>query len=218
PGSIRTMTSALPERSVDAVRSLEVRWILPGALDPEVARWFGRFPAATEAREDLYLLQPQMRGLSVKIRASGALEVKMYHGSLGILHLAAAARGRVQSWRKWSFPFNPADMAGSERADWQPVAKRRRITRFSLAADCVAAVTEPGCAVELTEVRTRDADWWSLGFEATGPADQLASGLQAAAALLFTAPVPAGVELGPEDSRSYAEWLCGYAADDSDDA
>ena len=32
---------------------------------------------------------------------------------------------------------------------------------------------QPRCEVELTEVRTRDQDWWSLGFEATGPADLL---------------------------------------------
>jgi hypothetical protein len=28
----------------EAIRSLEVRWILPGPLDPMVARWFARLP------------------------------------------------------------------------------------------------------------------------------------------------------------------------------
>jgi hypothetical protein len=35
-----------------------------------VARWFGRFPAWTESREDAYLLDPQLRGLSVKVRGA----------------------------------------------------------------------------------------------------------------------------------------------------
>jgi hypothetical protein len=47
----------------EAVRSLEVRWIFPGQLEAAVARWFGRFPAGTESREDTYLLDPQLRGL-----------------------------------------------------------------------------------------------------------------------------------------------------------
>jgi len=61
--------------------------------------------------------------------------------------------------------------------------------------------------VELTEVRTRGQDWWTLGFEATGPADLLRSVLQATAALVFAQALPGGVEPGPDESRSYAEWL-----------
>jgi hypothetical protein len=35
-----------------------------------VAGWFGRFPAAVESREDTYLLDPQLRGLPVKVRGA----------------------------------------------------------------------------------------------------------------------------------------------------
>ena len=63
------------------------------------------------------------------------------------------------------------------------------------------------CAVELTEIRTGGQAWWSLGFEATGPADLLRSALQATAALIFDQALPGGVELGTDNSRSYAEWL-----------
>jgi hypothetical protein len=62
--------------------------------------------------------------------------------------------------------------------------------------------------VELTEVRTGGQDWWTLGFEATGPADLLRSELQATAALVFAQALPGDVEPGPDESRSYAEWLC----------
>ncbi len=61
--------------------------------------------------------------------------------------------------------------------------------------------------MELTEVRTRGQHWWTLGFEATGPASLLPNTLQATAALVFAQALPGGVEPGPDDSRSYAQWL-----------
>ena len=61
--------------------------------------------------------------------------------------------------------------------------------------------------MELTEVQTCGQDWWTLGFEATGPADLLPSELQATAALVFARALPGDMKPGPQDSRSYAEWL-----------
>jgi hypothetical protein len=95
-------------------RSPEVRWIFPGQLETVVAGWFGRFPAGTESREDTYLLDPQLRGLSVKVRGGGALEVKLYRGSPGILEVAGRARGRLESWSAvWpgEVPSTPAPRA-----------------------------------------------------------------------------------------------------------
>ena len=207
------MTAEPPHGLVtEAVRSLEVRWIFPGQLETAVARWFSRFPATTESREDTYLLDPQLRGLSVKVRAGGALEVKVYRGSPGILQVPGRARGRLEAWEKWSFPCRPLRQDSAGPAGWQPVRKRRRISRFSRASGPAAARAtvpggEPWCQVELTEVRTRGQGWWTLGFEATGPDDLLHGELQATAALVFAQPLPAGVEPGPDYSRSYAEWL-----------
>ena len=76
------------------------------------------------------------------------------------------------------FPFRPLCQDSGDLAGWRPVGKRRRISRFSL-ADGPAAGHAPGlghkprCEVELTEVRTNGQDWWTLGFEATGPAGLL---------------------------------------------
>ncbi len=209
-----TMTAEPPQNPVtEAVRSLEVRWIFPGQLEAAVARWFGRFPARTEAREDTYLLDPQLRGLSVKVRGGGALEVKMYRGSPGNFEVAGRARGRLESWQKWSFPFSPLHQDSGDPAGWRTVRKRRRISWFSGASGQIVAPAprlggEPRCEAELTEVRTRGQDWWTLGFEATGPADLLRSELQATAALVFAQALPGGLEPGPDESRSYAQWLC----------
>jgi hypothetical protein len=61
--------------------------------------------------------------------------------------------------------------------------------------------------VELTEVHTGGQHWWTLGFEATGPADLLRDEPQATAALVFAHALPGGVQPGPDQSRSYAQWL-----------
>jgi hypothetical protein len=207
------MTAEPPESPVtEGVRSLEVRWIFPGQLENAVAGWFGRFPAGVESREDTYLMDPQLPGLSVKIRGGGALEVKVYRGSPGILEVAGRARGRLQAWQKWSFPFRPLSRGSCGPAGWRTVRKRRRISQFSHASEQIVARVrglgqQPRCEVELTEVHTSGQDWWTLGFEATGPADLLGSELQATAALVFAHALPGGMQPGPGESRSYAEWL-----------
>jgi len=195
----------------EAVRSLEVRWIFPGKLGTGAAQWFGRFPARTESREDSYLLDPQLRGLSVKLRAPGTLEVKAYSGSPGILEMPDRARGRMESWQKWSFPFSPPSPGRVDSPGWLPVRKNRHVSRFSLASpqdsEPNAGVgQELRCEVELAEVRTRGEDWWTLGFEATGLIELLRKAVEETARLVF-AQAPPGLEPSLDESRSYAEWL-----------
>ncbi len=216
------MTAEPPGSPVtEGVRSLEVRWIFPGQLETAVAGWFGRFPARTESRVDTYLLDPRLPGLSVKVRGGGALEVKAYRGSPGILQVPGRARGRMQSWQKWSFPCSPLRPGSGDPAGWRPVRQRRRISRFPLASGQLEARglrlgEQPQCEAELTVVRTLGLDWWTLGFEATGPADLLPSKLAAAAALVFAQAMPGGMEPGTDEARSYAEWLGQRPGADSD--
>ena len=192
--------------------SLEVRWIFRGQLADATAAWFERFPAEMTAVEDTYLLEPYLPGLSVKVRGARALEVKVYQGSLGLLRAAGRVCGRVESWKKWSFPHGPATQPSGNRAGWRPVSKRRRISWFSLAGEPFPAGVhglgeEPRCAVELTEARVGGAAWWTLGFEATGPVGLHRSGLESAAAVVFAQALPYGVKLGLKDSTSYQQWL-----------
>ena len=168
------MMAEPPESPVTtAVHSLEVRWIFPGQLEAAVARWFGRFPAETESRQDIYLLE---------------------------------------AWHKWSFAFSPASPGSGGPPGWTPVHKKRRISQFSSVGGQIVARApglgqQPRCEVELTEVRTRGQHWWTLGFEATGPAHLLRSELQATAALVFDQALPSGPQPGTDQSRSYAQWL-----------
>jgi hypothetical protein len=95
---------------------------------------------------------------------------------------------------------------------WKLVRKQRRTSRFSLRHGQITAAAgfragEPRCAVELTEIRAHDQDWWSVCLEAAGPRDLLRPGLDAAAAVVFARPLPPGADLRLQDSMSYAEWL-----------
>ena len=197
---------------IEGLSTVEVRWILPGQLDAAIAGWFRRFPAETESREDAYLMYPVLRGLSVKLRAGRELEVKLCHGCPGILDTAGRARGRLESWRKWSFPFGPLGPYDAAPSAWSVVHKRRCISQFRLAGGRIMAgipgrATEPSCAVELTEVSSGGETWWSLGFEATGPGDVLSTTLQRTAALVFAQALPADVEFDMSHCQSYADWL-----------
>jgi hypothetical protein len=218
------MTNIPPEGPVtEGHRSLEVRWIFPGRLEAAVAGWFERFPAATESRQDAYLMHPTLPGLSVKVRGGGALEVKAYCGSPGILEVPGRARGRMESWQKWSFPCSPPSQDSADPAGWRLVSKRRHISRFWPASGRIATRDsrpghQPQCEVELTEVRTCGQHWWTLGFEATGPADLLRGRLEATAALVFAYALPGGAEPSPDESSSYAQWLGQRPRADSDAA
>jgi hypothetical protein len=220
------MASAVLEGAIiEGLRSLEVRWIFPGQLDTAVAGWFPGSQPETESREDAYLLDPGLGGLSVKVRAGQVLDVKMFLGSPGILDLPGRARGRMQYWQKWSFPFSPlrpdsgdpdsGDPDSGDPGGWRRVRKQRRVIWFTPSGERVErAPAVPGpaglqarCAVELTELRVEHQDWWSLGLEATGPAGALRRGLEATAALVFSRALPDGADLRIDDSRSYADWL-----------
>jgi MFS transporter, PHS family, inorganic phosphate transporter len=211
PSPHRTRARSRPRRK----RSLEVRWILPGQPGAALTGWFARFPARVESRVDTYLVDPQPGGMSVKLRQGEAVELKVYQGSPGTLEVAGRARGRLESWDKWSLPCDPPGLDGADLPGWRPVHKV--IRRFSAAHGHSTADTDgrsegSGCEVELTEVSAGGQAWWTLGFEATGPASQLRAELEATAALVFAQPLPGDMELATEHSQSYVQWLNGGRA------
>jgi hypothetical protein len=191
-------------QAVSPADSLEVRWIAAGLVTPAMREWFTRFPAGTEARDDVYLLLPRLSRLSVKLRDRAALEVKSYLGSAGALDRPPSCRGQLEYWRKWSFPCEPVDQGAGVPAGWSMVRKSRLRTWFPLPAG-----SQAGCAVELTQATLRGQPWWSVGFEATGPAGLLRSALDHAAGSMFAQALPAELALSLDKSRSYADWLTG---------
>ena len=124
----------------------------------------------------------------------------MFRGSPGILDVPGRARGRMQYWQKWSFPFGPPWQGSTAPESWRRIRKRRWTCRFALTGGA-------RCAAEVTEIRTGHQDWWTLGLEAAGPAERLRTALEATAAVVFTQAVPGDMELRLDDSMSYAEWI-----------
>jgi hypothetical protein len=208
------MMTAAPSEDPAAgpVDSLEMRWIAPGQLPPPMLEWFTRFPAGTETRQDAYLLQPRWQRLSVKLRDGGVLDVKSYLGSPGILELRRGGRGRLESWRKWSFPSGLPGHGNADSPAWVVVGKSRRSSWFPLASRPDLAQVRPpsdvaGCMAELTEIWVRGEAWWSVGFEATGPVRLLRGALEHAVGLIFAQALPPEVQFSLDNSQSYAHWL-----------
>jgi hypothetical protein len=180
---------------------LEVRWLRPGGLPAAMIEWFSPVVEEFETREDTYLVVEHINGLSVKIRGGERLDIKVARGDRGVLDVPGRARGRTRSWTKWSFPIPPVPGEEFAPPDWVPVKKDRRIGRFPGADD------ESTCAVEVTEVLKGGEQWWTLGFEAAGHPETHRGTLDATAALLFSNPLPDGVQLRMANSISYSEWL-----------
>jgi hypothetical protein len=194
----------------EGVLSLEVRWIIRGALPPEMIEWFGPFPGGIDSRRDSYLMSRMSSETAVKIRGDSQLDVKVCGRSPDPLTVPGRAQGRLEWWRKWSFPLRPV-APDTEYAGWASVQKVRRIQFFSLEGRPIpspaTAAGEEACAVELTNVSIGRDRWWTLGFEATGPSGALVGGLKKSAALVFDHPLPGDLRLDMADSTSYSGWL-----------
>ncbi len=169
-------------------RTCEVRWIRQGSVEPSVARWFGRFSPVVENRDDDYLVNPRLTGLSVKIRGQASFEVKLFRGVAGPLEIGGRAAGVIGSWLKLSLPLDGAAewLPGVEAGDWQRVHKQRRISY--LPAGEPPQSSGETCSVELTDVETLGDAWWTLALEAGGR-DPLTA-IRRTAATVFAQPLP----------------------------
>ena len=193
------------------LETIEVRWFRRGRLPESMLAWFGAQAADVEVREDVYLVADQLPNLSVKIRGGEELDVKVFRGSLGDERVPGRARGWIDCWEKWTFPFSSAVPQRSSRPGWTVVVKARRLRSFvlvdGLAVPAGRGAGGPECAVELTSALLGGKAWWTLGFEATGPTEGRRAILDAAAARIFEQPLPDGLRLQLTSSNSYAALL-----------
>lgn len=186
----------------DPVRTLEVRWFLPGPLPAAVEAWFARLgpPVGPEARTDRYLA-PTDDALGVKLR-DGAVEPKRRDAVLGPL-VVGRAQATAEAWAKWSLALAAPDGVpladdATPEAGWVAVSKTRRQREALIGAG--------RCRLDLSEVTVGGAVWWSVCLEAEGlAADTRRIALGAGAARwLTTADAP---ELPAEAGMGYPAWL-----------
>ena len=204
---------SIDEPDVIGSSRLEVRWILPGLLPAPVIEWFERFPTTHEKREDNYLVIPKLPGLAVKLRGGLALDVKAYDGSPGILDISGSIQGRLEAWRKWSFPLSARSEHPADSLIWRHVGKRRQLCAFLPDDDQVVpgfpavSLDRLMCTVELSEVVVHDEHWWTFAFESAGPPDRLQEAIETTAARFLSAGILGTIPLTLKNSGPYSDWL-----------
>ena len=218
----------------------ETRWFIEGSLPAEVRDWFQSETLGTwdTERTDAYLLLPNCRTAGVKLR-EGRLEIKASTRQAEPVSYANGVSGYRDAWVKWSCEASDIDaltsMLGTGGDTWAFVRKRRCLRKLSLDGTSPVYVSadvrlERGCQVEITSLLALTAPlgeppsdddwaaaspWWSLSFEAFGPAtpevtDEVLSLLDAAATEIFRDPPPC--ELSREASMAYPTWLLSLPA------
>jgi hypothetical protein len=95
--------------------------------------------------------------LGVRRRDAVQLDLKAFRGSLEVLKVSDAARGRLELWEKWSFPLQASFLPPADATGWLALEKTRRRRSFDvrdneLAERPVDDAEQPGCSIELTEV------------------------------------------------------------------
>lgn len=195
----------------------EVRWFYRGSVPGGVLTWFiTGFPEPEEQppRVDWYLQLADGDALGIKLR-EGRIELKRRLHQYGIVRLAAGVDGRIEGWRKWSFPLAETEefpeYASLEAHHWTRVRKERQLKRFSITAGRqvepvpVGSLLSDGCNAELAHISAAGGQWWSLAFEAFGHEPDLVETLVAIAAFaLERGETPT---FHAHDSYGYPQWL-----------
>jgi hypothetical protein len=196
--------------------TVELRWFHKGKAPPEAVRqWFQTLGRSEiqDLRVDHYLRLADEQALGVKFR-DGRLEIKRRAAQYGLVQISTRVSGLLEGWRKWSFTLAQPGAApssdGHDASPWLPVRKQRRLLRLATVGDRHILFPgqfrpERGCEIELTSVAVGTAAWWSLGFEAYGPASSTKNDLIAVARrFLKGESAPA---LKTANSYGYPEWL-----------
>jgi len=123
--------------------------------------------------------------------------VKWRKAELGIVQFGDSWEGKVEKWLKWSCKdpsqqsIVPVDVVG--KGSWIAVKKKRSQRLYQ------------GVACELTQLRIKEDDWWSIAFEMAGEkANQIDSFKGVVSAVSQTYQ---GLELLAKNSYAYPSWL-----------
>jgi len=185
---------------------------MAGSLPDKVRRWFGQGMPVPDVkpRTDHYLILPAVDFIGAKLR-EGRIEVKRREFDLGLALLGSRVTGRLALWRKWSFTVAGNGCQRAPDGHWISVEKTRLLRNYIVenpgltALDQTRSFSDLGCTVELTEIKVRDVEWWSFGFEAFGPDEnRLRDALELVATTCFDLDHP---PLQAADSFDYPEWL-----------
>jgi len=192
--------------------TLEVRWFVDGPQPNEVVDWIQSLGAEAEsARTDLYLVSGDP-AMNVKLR-EGKVQTKHRIGDRTPIQFADDVEGVQERWVKWSFPTveQHHDLFDEDPTGlWVPVHKER--LRLVLSPedqeDLLSRLIESDPAeakIELTQVRSKGLQAWTICMEAEGRPEALPGTLQQTGTYLFSQGTPP--TLSRDHSFGYARWI-----------
>jgi hypothetical protein len=197
--------------------TVEIRWFHVGMIPAQTMDWFqhgSQHVDVQPTREDQYLALPACDALGIKLR-QGRIEIKQGYQRFDALRVRRRIAGTPRLWRKWGFVLDQADVALAgiplQSPWWIPVRKERVVRIYRTTGDgtvfAVPAGEYPvrGCQLELTQVRVKGNQWWTLGFEAFGAESTLHEDLLLVANETLAAGEPP--RLSSRDCYGYPRWL-----------
>jgi hypothetical protein len=196
----------------------EVRWFARGNLPSELVEQFCDSPGSAdiEIRTDTYRLSPS-RGVGLKRRNGGPLEVKIRQAQIGRMRLAGAVDAQIDDWRK-IIGLNHPVFQEDGTWKWCEVEKVVVTRTYGLLSGNRVGLTErnlaaTGCDVELAGITVGDHEAWTFALEAWGPHRERRRLLALVlAAHTENSPFPAPFAASLEYAMGYPEWLATVAA------
>jgi len=168
--------------------SAELRWFFSGRVPPDIERWFRIAEACggAETRVDQYVLMDGCESVSVKLRER-RFEVKTRVENPHPVALGVDITGLMDDWVKWSVTSPATGRLGSAAQSSDrvvAVAKRRWRHKFRIVDErpqpvpCGSQANGAGCTAELASLTVDGQPFWSMAFEAFGPADRVGGYLE----------------------------------------
>jgi len=145
-----------------------------------------------DRREDEYVLLPGAATVGIKLR-EGRIEVKALTEP-PIPWGAGGLEGHLERWAKWSQPVSVITGWGEGPGVHKIRVEKERWARWA-----------DGCLMEVTRLRVRDQEWWTVAVEQSGAGAQPGD-LTSPLGELGGIPGADAVMIA-ESSKSYPEWL-----------
>lgn len=195
--------------------TIELRWFFPGFLPLAIVEWY-EYSAPTaetqDPRTDNYLNLFGTEKMSIKVR-EGRLEVKKRYRKVEFVKLHPNVTGHLENWRKWSVNLGEVEQPhpSASTGNWISVTKSRRLCTYQFLSGRWQPVSfdlapfDNGCEIELTTLNVGSQTWWTVAFEAFGPADSNRAMLRSVSTQIFAALEPP--DLSTENSFGYPWWL-----------
>ena len=195
--------------------SAEIRWFIKGEIPADVFDWFiglNENYITQPERTDNYLILSKDDSLGIKLR-EGRIECKQRLKQIGKISPGISVEGMAEKWKKWSFELieSKDEFSGMlSDKEWLPVQKKRILVNYGISEEKIIAQKEPfnyknGCITEITSVKAKNEQWWTLGLEAYGEVNRLLDNLVLISHLILNDR--SNVQLIMKDSMGYPGWI-----------